>query len=1121
MRNTTSAFKRALAEDRRDYVCKAAITLADGTSITHTTTKYLPDGTEEVVTYPYVDNSGIWDGGFDVDDAVSGDNSFDVGAAIINKSTIILNNIYGEFEAYDFQDAEIVPSVGLEALDNGEDEYIKMGTFTVDDVTYNGSIITLSCFDNMAKFDKPYSQSTIIYSNETTLRDIVDDACTRCGVTLATNSYQFPNYNFVVATPPTTEGTTFRQVLSWVAQIAGCFARCNADGELEIKFYDFDAISADTTTDLDGGEFDDGTPSYSTGDAADGGTFNPWNTTPTYDGGTFLGARNYHVIPASYSYKVSTDDVVITGVSVRIKTEGADSASSYAEYTYGVSGYVVSVENNELITAETAQTVANYLGNRLVGRRFRKANITHPSDPSIEAGDVGYFYDYKGNKYDIIVSSTNFSARSSQTTNSSAETPRKNSATVYTEATKNYVEIRKRIRQQQTAWENATSELSRRLDAAGGLYETYTTNVHTGEGLIRHYHDKPELSESNIVMMFTDVGFTLTSNYQDEDPTWYGMTVDGQLISSILNTVGVNADWIKTGSILIKDAYNNETFYANTATGDVRIKAQSLSVTGASLTSSWSGDGIPTNSNYPAVDWDTTLLQQGHEGDMYYDNLGSGIYKYSQMHRGFLVKFTGTFSYAGSEGFVIAFRYNNKWYKYVDPFTSTNVDQSFFIPTDYTYPYSSSRYSAFLVKTAAGATCSLTYTVSLADDVFPNAEEHGATSPVSSGFNLKRVDLNTAYTNIGSVPTADTPYTIMVNTTIIDPSTFYDWKSIGVSGEDTYARSAITTLDSSLNDVGILNRLTDNGAIQGVWSQDGKFYLNFASARGGTLFLGGVNNGYGLLRLYNNSGELTSEINKEHAIFADANTGYHVKLREGRMVIGVDESLWPPYSGSSYSVASIGMNDISDEIAGGSMPSWHTSSDETVVFEQESSSKSIIIRGNSAVNSRRTGIEVDSHTIYMNGSVYIQGNYWVTEAKGRIVENTKYGTPSLYCYETPTPYFGDIGTGQTDENGEAIIAIDDIFDETVNTNIEYCVFLQKEGQGDLWVDEKDHSYFIVKGTPNLKFSWEIKAVQKGFEELRLDDDNLRREDYVPVDDIDKYLDAELAAYDKEMEELYQ
>ena len=106
--------------------------------------------------------------------------------------------------------------------------------------------------------------------------------------------------------------------------------------------------------------------------------------------------------------------------------------------------------------------------------------------------------------------------------------------------------------------------------------------------------------------------------------------------------------------------------------------------------------------------------------------------------------------------------------------------------------------------------------------------------------------------------------------------------------------------------------------------------------------------------------------------------------------------------------------------------------------------------------------------------------------KPKAINTSNYGQRLLYCYETPTPYFGDIGFGQIDQAGECIVSIDDILREGI-AQIEYSVFIQKEGQGDLWVEEKDDSYFIVKGTPGLRFSWELKAAQRYFENYRLDD----------------------------------
>ena len=92
----------------------------------------------------------------------------------------------------------------------------------------------------------------------------------------------------------------------------------------------------------------------------------------------------------------------------------------------------------------------------------------------------------------------------------------------------------------------------------------------------------------------------------------------------------------------------------------------------------------------------------------------------------------------------------------------------------------------------------------------------------------------------------------------------------------------------------------------------------------------------------------------------------------------------------------------------------------------------------------------------------------------------------MYCYETSKPYFGDIGEATLDEDGVCYIFLDDIFAETVNTDCQYQVFLQKYGPGDVWVEERTKNYFIVRGTAGIRFGWEIKARQLGFEIERLE-----------------------------------
>lgn len=122
----------------------------------------------------------------------------------------------------------------------------------------------------------------------------------------------------------------------------------------------------------------------------------------------------------------------------------------------------------------------------------------------------------------------------------------------------------------------------------------------------------------------------------------------------------------------------------------------------------------------------------------------------------------------------------------------------------------------------------------------------------------------------------------------------------------------------------------------------------------------------------------------------------------------------------------------------------------------------------------------------IDGYLYVKGTLTVNSTKSRVAKTSNYSKRLLYCYETTKPYFGDIGEATLDENGLCYIFVDDIFLETINTDGQYQVFLQKYGQGDAWVEERNQNYFLVKGSPYLKFGWELKARQSGYEMERLE-----------------------------------
>lgn len=143
----------------------------------------------------------------------------------------------------------------------------------------------------------------------------------------------------------------------------------------------------------------------------------------------------------------------------------------------------------------------------------------------------------------------------------------------------------------------------------------------------------------------------------------------------------------------------------------------------------------------------------------------------------------------------------------------------------------------------------------------------------------------------------------------------------------------------------------------------------------------------------------------------------------------------------------------------------------------------------------------EDHIDLGTSSVRVGGDFTVNGTKSRVVDTDNYSDRLLYAYETPTPLFGDIGEAVIDEDGFAYVDIDDIFSETIADKVEYQVFLQKEGEGDCWVSDKQRRYFVIQGTPNLKVAWELKAKQKDYQNIRLEqsESGLEEYKYVPVD----------------------
>lgn len=678
MINVSDVYKQAIRNDQREYREQAIITLND------------PDHPNTTLT---LTNTDLWSDGFSIEDAVSADNTFQIGAAIINKATLVINNIYGTYTDYDFNLADVTLRIGLAVetdvetniipepgvanrwingyidasgdiasqssnyremvsdfipvkggreytaeynfiqtpsasawtqisaydhnrnfIGNYSEEkqatgqaitYVKqlplnvayirlslrtfdmISTFTFDETSlaayytkgkyivnsasYNGSLITLECYDYMCKLDFPY---TSMLTWPATPNDIVRNACNLCG--LAYSGKTFPHQSAIRLRQPEDGAITFRDVISYVAQLCGCYVRCNANGQLELSWYNQDALETET-------------PSGS-------------------------GSNVYH-INSIYNKDISVTNVVPSVISITYDTDNPNdveenesarlsdwqSGSSYSigepckyndkvwrslvdnnttEPTLSVttkwryvadatSTYIIEIEKNPFITEDNVTTIREWLGLQLLGRAFRKATISHGSDPSIEAGDVAIAIMPDGaTYYPILISKTTFSVGSPQTSISAAENPVKNASTKYTVDTKNMVAVRRMIRKQLTTRDAAYSDLVHALSDYGGLYLTEEPDDVNG-GTIYYLHDKSTLAQSTTVYKITAGGWGIST---DGGVTYNtGITAYGVAVFNMLSATGISFDWAEGGTITLGGAENGNGILVVKDAGDHEV----------------------------------------------------------------------------------------------------------------------------------------------------------------------------------------------------------------------------------------------------------------------------------------------------------------------------------------------------------------------------------------------------------------------------------------------------------------------------------------------------------------------------------------------------------------------
>lgn len=129
-----------------------------------------------------------------------------------------------------------------------------------------------------------------------------------------------------------------------------------------------------------------------------------------------------------------------------------------------------------------------------------------------------------------------------------------------------------------------------------------------------------------------------------------------------------------------------------------------------------------------------------------------------------------------------------------------------------------------------------------------------------------------------------------------------------------------------------------------------------------------------------------------------------------------------------------------------------------------------------------------SRAIGCGGGLYVYGSIGCSGTKHRVVDTEHYGKVGMNAFETPEPYFADIGSGIISEIGSTTIFIDPIFAETIDMDSEYQVFITSSSAQVCVTKEYDN--FTVYGEAGTSFDWMICSKQKNYSAVRMTQINI-------------------------------
>lgn len=521
--------------------------------------------------------------------------SFPIGCVVCKSMTLELDNTSDQWKNYNFYMAKVhaylkmqtsvaSPAATDELLDENYDpildqsggailatkaatedrvETIDKGIYTITTPEQYGEILSFTALDDMYKTNATYISHLVLPQSIETL---VRDACETLGIP---SEVSMAHGNLIVSEIP--ENMTFRQLFGWAAMLETANARLDSRGYLRFIRWDFSNVQEDYNAVVDA----DGNVTFKGGASIDSESFISPTGNWTIDSDGFLtliesAADTSEKLKDFFtSPTVSSDDIVITGIKLKNREN---------EAMYGSTGYVLELEN-DLVADSDLDTVAAQIGDSIIGAKFRNMSGELVYNPLIEFGDMAYTYDRKWNRYITPLTDVSCSVNGKTTVKTQADDPIRGQSKFQSESTKAIVEARRLVKKEQSAREKAVKKLEETLKNSSGLYET---SVAQEDGsTITYLHDKPTLAESKNVIKFTAEAIGVSNDGGKTYP--YGFFLTGDLIAKILYAHGINADYIDTGALTVRDSDGNIIFQVDMDTKKVIISGDNVVIGGSSL----------------------------------------------------------------------------------------------------------------------------------------------------------------------------------------------------------------------------------------------------------------------------------------------------------------------------------------------------------------------------------------------------------------------------------------------------------------------------------------------------------------------------------------------------------